>query len=74
MFRSHRKRTSDIQVQFLSLTSGSEAPGHPSACSGLHLCNGELRGMRSFVNCIRDKMEFKSNLEKVSNKIKRMTL
>lgn len=38
-----------MQVQFLTLTSGSEAP---SACSGLHLCNGELRGVRSFLNCL----------------------
>lgn len=72
-----------MQVQFLTLTSGSEAPGHSSACSQLHLCNGELRSMRSFLNCVleikwnsdltRTTYEFKLNLEKFQTKIKRMT-
>lgn len=43
-----------MQVEFLTLTSGSEAPGHSFACSGLHLCNGELKGMRRFLNSVSE--------------------
>lgn len=66
-----------MQIQFLTLTSGNEASGHSSACSRLHLCNGELRGMRRFFNIrnkdIRDIFIFKGIRHKMDSDLIKTT-